>query len=75
LPLIGTWYRKNEDAGSCDSAHLPDRSILAIVEVPMNRQTSPTVRYARRPFEGMEVPFNRFSINVPLSEFDLDRPS
>ena len=41
----------------------------------MGRQASPAVRYARRLFEGMEVPFNRFSINVPLSEFNLEEPS
>ncbi len=57
------------------SQNAPDRFILAIVEVPMDRDTSPVVRYARRPFEGMEVPFNRFSINVPLSEFNLEEPS
>ena len=57
------------------SQNAPDRFILAIVEVPMDRRASPTVRYARRPFEGMEVPFNRFSINVPLSEFNLEKPS
>jgi hypothetical protein len=57
------------------SQNAPDRFVLAVVEVPMNRQASPTVRYARRPFEGMEVPFGRFAITVPLSEFNLGEPS
>ena len=57
------------------SQNAPDRFILAIVEVPMDRDTLPVVGYARRPFDGMEVPFGRYSINVPLSEFDLEEPS
>ena len=57
------------------SQNVPDRFILAIVEVPTDRQSHPTVRYARRPFQGMEVPFAKYSINVPLSEFNLEAPS
>ncbi len=57
------------------SQNVPDRFILAIVEVPMDRKAEPIVRYARRPFEGMEVPFGRFAITVPLKEFDLEEPS
>lgn len=57
------------------SQNVPDRFILAIVEVPMDREARPVVRYARRPFEGTEVSFSRFAITVPLSEFNLQEPS
>ena len=56
------------------SQNVPDHFILAIVEVPMDREAKPVVRYARRPFEGTEVPFGRFAITVPLSEFNLEDP-
>ena len=53
----------------------PDRFILAIVEVPQDRDARPTVRYVRRPFEGVEVSYRKYSINFALSEFDLEAPS
>ncbi len=57
------------------SQNVPDRFILAIVKVPVDRTAQPVVGYARRPFKGMEVPFGRFAITVPLSEFGLQAPS
>ncbi|MCZ0939747.1 MAG: helicase-related protein [Caldilineaceae bacterium] len=57
------------------SQNVPDHFILAVGEVPTDREAKPTVRYASRPFEGMEVPFDRFAITVPLSELNLQEPS
>ena len=53
----------------------PDRFILAIVEVPQDRDARPTVRYVRRPFEGVEVSYRKYSINFALSEFAFEVPS
>ena len=53
----------------------PDRFILAIVEVPQDRDARPTVRYVRRPFEGVEVSYRKYSINFALSEFAFEAPS
>ena len=53
----------------------PDRFILAVVRVPEDRIARPTVRYVRRPFEGVDVSYRRYSINFALSEFDLEAPS
>ena len=53
----------------------PDRFILALVEVPVDRSARPTVRYVRRPFEGVEVGYRKYSINFALSEFASERPS
>ena len=53
----------------------PDRFILALVEVPEDTDANPTVRYVRRPFDGMEVPYRKYSINFALSEFRSEPPS
>ena len=53
----------------------PDRFILAVVVVPEDRSAEPTVRYVRRPFEGVEVSYRRYSINFALSEFAFEAPS
>ncbi len=53
----------------------PERFILAVVEVPEDRRAQPIVRYVRRPFEGVEVSYRRYSINFALSEFDFEVPS
>ena len=57
------------------SQNSPDRFILAVVKVPEDRSAKPTVRYVRRPFEGVEVSYRRYSINFPLSEFAFEPPS
>ena len=57
------------------SQNVPEAFVLAVVEVPMDREAKPTVRYARRPFEGTEVPFGKFAITVPLAEFNLEDPT
>ena len=57
------------------SQNSPDRFILAVVKVPEDRSAEPTVRYVRRPFDGVEVSYRRYSINFPLSEFDFETPS
>lgn len=57
------------------SQNSPDRFILAIVEVPEDSDTNPTVRYVRRPFEGVEVSYRKYSINFALSEFTFEAPS
>lgn len=44
----------------------PDRFILALVTVPEDRDTEPTVRYLLRPFQGAELPFAAVSINLSL---------
>ena len=53
----------------------PDRFILAVVEVPEDRNAQPTVRYVRRPFEGVEVSYWKYSISCALSEFAFEAPS
>ena len=57
------------------SQNSPDRFILAVVEVPEDRSAQPTVRYVRRPFEDLEVPYRKYSINFALSEFAFEVPS
>ena len=57
------------------SQNSPDRFILAVVQVPEDRSAQPTVHYVRRPFEGVDVSYRRYSINFPLSEFDFETPS
>ena len=57
------------------SQNSPDRFILAVVEVPEDRAAQPTVRYVRRPFEGVEVAHRKYSINFALSEFAFETPS
>ena len=57
------------------SQNSPDRFIFALVQVPDDRSAKLIVRYVRRPFEGVEVSFRRYSINVPLSEFAFEAPS
>ncbi|MDE0170783.1 MAG: DUF3883 domain-containing protein, partial [bacterium] len=57
------------------SQNSPDRFILAVVEVPKDRTARPTVRYVRRPFEGVEVSYRKYSINFALSEFAFEVPS
>ena len=57
------------------SQNSPDRFILAVVEVPGDRNAQPTVRYVRRPFEGVEVSYRKYSINFALSEFAFEDPS
>ena len=57
------------------SQNSPDRFILAVVQVPEDRSARPTVRYVRRPFEGVEVSYRRYSINFALSEFAFEVPS
>ena len=57
------------------SQNSPDRFILAVVEVPEDRTVQPTVRYVRRPFEDLEVPYRMYSINFALSEFAFEVPS
>ena len=46
----------------------PARFILAVVQVPADKDTSPAVRYVRNPFHGMEIPFGAYSVNLPLKE-------
>ena len=53
----------------------PDRFILAVVKVPEDRSATPKVRYVRRPFDGVEVSYRKYSINFALSEFTLEPPS
>lgn len=53
----------------------PDRFILAVVKVPEDRAAPPTVRYVRRPFDGVEVGYRKYSINFALSESALEEPS
>ena len=53
----------------------PDRFILAIVEVPTNTNTPPTVQYARQPFDGVKVAFNRYAITFRITEFNTQPPS
>ena len=53
----------------------PDRFILAVVEVPEDRHATPTVRYVRHPFDGVEVGYRKYSINFALSEFAFQVPS
>ena len=53
----------------------PERFILAIAEVPEDRNAEPAVRYVRRPFEGVEVSYRKYSINFALSEFAFEAPS
>ncbi len=57
------------------SQNLPDRFILAVVKVPEDRSAEPTVRYVRRPFEGVDVTYRKYSINFALSEFAFETPS
>ena len=57
------------------SQNSPDRFILAIVQVPDDRDAQPVVRYVRRPFGGVEVSFRKYSINFALSEFAFEVPS
>ena len=53
----------------------PDRFILAVVEVPEDPAARPTVRYARRPFEGVDISFRRYELMLPFSQLDLKPPS
>ena len=46
----------------------PDRFILALVLVPADQSTDPAVHYVRAPFQGMQVPFDQYSVNLPLHE-------
>ena len=46
-----------------------------MVEVPEDRNAQPSIRYVRRPFEGVEVSYRRYSINFGLSEFAFENPS
>ena len=57
------------------SQNSPDRFILAVVQVPEDRTAQPTIRYVRRPFEGVEVGYRKYSINFALSEFAFEAPS
>ena len=42
----------------------PDRFILAVVQVPPDRDAEPVVRYVRHPFEGVTMPFSTYSVNL-----------
>ena len=52
----------------------PDRFILAVVEVPTTSNTPPTVQYARQPFQGVKVTFNKYAITFRIAEFDTGPP-
>lgn len=43
--------------------------------MPEDRSAQPTVRYVRRPFEGVEVSYRRYSINFAMPEFAFEVPS
>ena len=53
----------------------PDRFILAVVEVPEDPAARPSVRYVRRPFEGVDIGFRRYELTLPFSVLDLQPPS
>ncbi|MEA3502961.1 MAG: DUF3883 domain-containing protein, partial [Actinomycetota bacterium] len=44
----------------------PDRFILAIVIVPVDREVQPVVRYVTRPFDDTELPFTAVSVTLSL---------
>ncbi len=46
----------------------PERFILAVVQVPADPHADPTVRYVRRPFKGMVLPFDAESVNYSLKK-------